>query len=371
MKKKVLVAMSGGVDSAVAALLLKEQGYEVVGVTCQIWLNEICNIQSSKSCCGNEAVDDARETARGLGIRHYVFNYRELFREKVIDAFCDTYLQGSTPNPCMNCNLYIRSIDLLDRALAMGFDFMATGHYVINEMNPDSGEYELRKGVDAGKDQSYFLYQLSQEKLAHLLFPLGRLTKEEVRDIARKAGIPVAQKAESQDICFVPDGDYGGFIEEYKGVRGKPAEIIYRDGISLGRGKPLYAYTIGQRKGLGIAWKEHLYVLGIKVKENQVVVGEAAWLGAAGLTAVQPFYLSEAGIREDSLVLAKVRYRSKPSLARFRKQPEGFALEFLEEAQAVTKGQSVVLYHSEDPALVLGGGRIETVAGKELAYESK
>lgn len=357
--------MSGGVDSAVAALLLKEQGYEVVGVTCQIWLSEICNIQSSKSCCGNEAVDDARETARALGIRHYVFNYRELFKEKVIDAFCDTYLQGSTPNPCMNCNLYIRSIDLLDRALAMGFDYMATGHYVINELNPESGEFELRKGVDSGKDQSYFLYQLSQEKLAHLLFPLGRLTKEEVRQIAVKAGIPVAQKAESQDICFVPDGDYGGFIEEYRGIKGRPAEILYRDGMSLGRGRPLYAYTIGQRKGLGIAWKEPLYVLEIRTDDNQVVVGESGWLGASGLIATQPFYLSVKGIPDKSLVLAKVRYRSRPSLARYRKKLDGFSLEFLEEANAVTKGQSVVLYHPEDPTLVLGGGRIESVLGKE------
>lgn len=361
MNKKVLVAMSGGVDSAVAALLLQRQGYDVVGVTCQIWLEDICHVKSSKSCCGNEAIDDARETAHMLGIRHVVFNYRELFQEKVIDDFCDEYLEGSTPNPCMNCNLHIRSIDLLEKAIGMGFDYLATGHYVMNEQDPETGEYVLRKGVDSTKDQSYFLYQLDQRKLSHLLFPLGRLTKKEVREIARENGIPVAEKEESQDICFIPDGDYGKFIEEYRGVRGKPAEIRLRNGKRLGTGKPYYCYTIGQRKGLGIAWKEPLYVLEVDGDAGVVTVGTREEATCKGLRASEPFLISGKGIEEGREVLVKVRYRSRPVRARYFREEQGFRLEFLEEPGAVAKGQSAVLYSLKDPELVLGGGRITEV----------
>lgn len=361
MKKKVLVAMSGGVDSAVAAMLLLEQGYEVVGVTCQIWLSDICNVSSSKSCCGNEAIDDARETARKLGIKHYVFNYRELFQEKVIDNFCDEYLEGNTPNPCMNCNLYIRSIDLLDKAQGMGFDYLATGHYVINQYDQKTEEYQLKKGKDSSKDQSYFLYQLSQDKLKHLLFPLGELSKNEVRLLAQQAGIPVADKAESQDICFVPEGNYGAFIESYRGLKGKPVRIFHKDGSYLGKGKALYDYTIGQRKGLGIAYKEPLYVTEILKDENKIIVGSQKDTGNLRLHGVQPFYISNHGIEDGKIVLAKVRYRSNATKACYIKNEQGFSLEFLEETMAITKGQSAVLYSLEDPNLVLGGGRISGV----------
>lgn len=359
--KRVMVAMSGGVDSAVAALLLQRQGYEVVGVTCQIWLADICNVESNKSCCGNEAVDDARGTATRLGVKHYVFNYRELFRTKVIDNFCEEYLEGKTPNPCMNCNLHIRSIDLLDRALSLGFDYLATGHYVRNEFDEESGEYVLRRGLDATKDQSYFLYQLSQEKLSHLLFPLGSLTKKEVRQIAKEADIPVANKAESQDICFVPNGDYGSFIEEYRNVKGNPSQIWHRNGAYLGQGKALYRYTIGQRKGLGIAWETPLYVISIDVDGNRVTVGGIEDTFCAGLVAGDVYRISEEAIPDGTVLLAKVRYRSKPSKAIFSNQGEGFRVHFLDPTASVTLGQSAVLYALEDPDRVLGGGRIQEV----------
>ncbi|AMP20092.1 hypothetical protein AZF37_01880 [endosymbiont 'TC1' of Trimyema compressum] len=357
MKKKVLCAMSGGVDSSVATALLLEAGYEVAGVTCQIWLDDLCSVTSGKSCCSNDAIEDARQTAHQLGIKHYVFNYRELFEDKVIKPFCNSYLEGKTPNPCMDCNRYIRSQDLLSKALGMGFDYMATGHYVRRLYNEETQEYVLKTGFDQKKDQSYFLYQMNQEQLSHMLFPLGDFEKSYIREIARKHNFEVAEKKDSQDICFVLEGTYGDFIETYTGKEKPPASIYYKDGVFLGRGKPIYNYTIGQRKGLGIAFGNPVYVIGIDSLNNRVTLGEKEDFINKGLLCDDVFFISERPLEEEREVLVKVRYKSPPKKGIYWTAGSGFKIKFTEPVEGVTIGQSAVLYDL-DKETVLGGGRI-------------
>lgn len=349
--------MSGGVDSSVAAILLLEAGYEVVGITCQIWLNESCNITASKSCCSNEAIEDARVVCEKLNIKHYVFNYRDLFKDKVINEFCDSYLRGETPNPCMNCNKYIRSEDLLNKTLGMGFDYLATGHYVRKIYNEDSQDYSLKVGLDGGKDQSYFLYQMNQEQMSHMLFPLGEYKKEKIREIALKHGLLVHDKKDSQDICFVNGQYYGDFIEEYLNKNIPKAQIYHEDGTYFGEGKPYISYTIGQRKGLGIAYETPLYVLDILGDEHKIIVGDVSKLVNKSLKCKDIFIHPKGGLIDGREVFCKVRYGSKMVKGIFKNIKDGFTIDFLEKVEAITRGQSCVIYDMDKETL-LGGGII-------------
>ena len=358
MKKKVLCAMSGGVDSSVAAALLLEAGYEVAGVTCQIWSDDLCSAISGKFFCSNDAIEDARQTAYQLGIKHYIFNYRELFENKVIKPFCNSYLEGKTPNPCMDCNRYIRSQDLLLRAIGMGFDYMATGHYICRFYNKKTQKYILKIGFDQKKDQSYFMYQINQKQLSHMLFPLGNLKKNYIREIAKKYNFKVAKKKDSQDICFIPEGKYGDFIKTYtKKKKSLAAYIYYKDDVFLGMGKPIYNYTIGQRKGLGIAFGKPVYVIKIDSLNNRITLGKKEDLINKGLICDDVFFISEKSLDERQEVLVKVRYKSPPKKGIYLTDVSGFKIKFTEEVEGVAIGQSAVLYDL-DGETVFGGGRI-------------
>ena len=256
--KKVVVGMSGGVDSSVAAYLLKEQGYDVIGVTMQIWQEEeVCTVVENGGCCGLSAVEDARRVAAALGIPYYVMNFREEFQKNVIDYFADSYVNGQTPNPCIACNRYVKWEALLKRSISIGADFIATGHYARVEQL-SNGRYALRRSATAAKDQTYALYNLTQEQLKRTLMPVGEYTKEEVRVIAEKIGLLVADKPDSQDICFVQDGNYAAFIEEHTGKKASEGNFVTSDGTVIGRHKGIIHYTVGQRKGLGLALEKPL-----------------------------------------------------------------------------------------------------------------
>ncbi|NBH13763.1 tRNA 2-thiouridine(34) synthase MnmA [Lachnospiraceae bacterium] len=351
-KKKVVVGMSGGVDSSVAAWLLKEQGYEVIGVTMQIWQEE----QEENGCCGLSAVEDARRVAYMLDIPYYVMNFRKEFKKYVMDYFVAEYLQGRTPNPCIACNRFVKWESLLKRSMEIGADYIATGHYA-RIVRLDNGRYTLRSSKTAAKDQTYALYNLTQDQLAHTLMPVGDYTKEEIRAIAQKIGLRTANKPDSQEICFIPDRDYAGFIDREAGERVPPAgNFVTRDGRILGRHKGITHYTIGQRKGLGIALGTPVFVTEIRPETNEVVLGSNEEVFGNQVWAERLNFMSVADLEGEMQVTAKIRYNHSGAPCVIRKVEADKALcEFMEPVRAITPGQAVVFYQGE---LVVGGGCI-------------
>lgn len=357
MKEKVVVGMSGGVDSSVAAYLLKEQGYDVIGVTMQIWEDEEQQrTEENGGCCGLSAVDDARRVADRLEIPYYVMNFKQEFQKKVVDYFVEEYLAGRTPNPCIACNRYVKWESLLKRSMEIGADYIATGHYARIAKLPN-GRFAIRNSVTARKDQTYALYNLTQFQLAHTLMPIGEYEKNQVRRIAQEAGLPVAAKPDSQDICFVPDGDYAAFLKKKAGER-MPGEgdFVTRDGTVLGKHKGITHYTIGQRKGLGLSMGEPVFVSELRPKTNQVVVGEETQVFKKELLCDHLNFMGMEDLEEPRKVWAKVRYAHKGQWCRIEKQGRDLIrAEFEEPVRAITPGQAVVFYEGE---YVLGGGII-------------
>jgi tRNA-specific 2-thiouridylase len=355
--KRVVVAMSGGVDSSVAAALLKERGCEVIGMTMQIWDYSSFTAQHGESfgtCCSLDDVYDARRVAESLDIPFYVVNFEKHFAEKVIGRFCDDYFNGRTPNPCVICNQVLKFEILLQRARELQADYLVTGHYA--RVVPDDGQFVLRKGLDSNKDQSYFLFTLTQEQMRLVRFPLGEMTKDEVRGHATRLGLNVAEKPESQDICFVPDGDYVRFLEEQRGSGVMNGDIVHVDGQVLGRHQGTYRYTIGQRRGLGLAWPEPLYVVGIDAENRKVFVGEKQHLAVSHCLLGDLNWLVEPpGLSFDASCRIRYRHREVPSTVTIFE--DGSArVDFEEPQSGVTPGQAAVFYHGDR---VLGGGWIE------------
>lgn len=360
MKKRALIAMSGGVDSSVAALLMKEQGYDCIGVTMKLYDNDDIGIVREQTCCSLDDIEDARSVANRIGIPYYVVNFKEDFKEKVMDSFVNCYVKGWTPNPCIECNRHLKFEHLYRKAKELNCDVIVTGHYV--QIMEEDGTLCMKKAVDDSKDQSYVLYSLPKDMLAHTCFPLGGLTKERVREIAEEYGFINSRKKDSQDICFIPDGNYRSFMEKEYGVRVGSGDFVDMDGKVLGRHNGYYCYTIGQRKGLGIAAKEPYYVVDIKPEENLVVLGSNEDLFHTTLIAENVNWMvDETAITPDSLIQAKVRYRQLAQNAHVEQLTDDkVRVTFDEPQRAITKGQALVMYDGDK---VLGGGTIVAVEG--------
>ncbi len=348
LRKKAVVGMSGGVDSSVAAYLLKEQGYDVIGVTMQIW-------QKEEGAAGeNNAVEDARRVAGMLDIPYYVADFRDVFQKQVVDNFIAEYIAGNTPNPCIRCNRYVKWEALHERCMEIGAEYIATGHYA-RVRRLENGRYTISKASSAEKDQTYALYQLTQSQLAHTLMPLGEYRKEEIRQIAEKIGLPVANKPDSQEICFIPDNDYGAFLNRHAEV---PAagNFVDKKGNILGRHAGIHKYTIGQRKGLNIAFGQPMYVCGIRPASNEVVLGSNEDTFTDEIICNRINYMAVKSFDDCQEMTAKIRYGSREYACSTEYIGEDILrCHFREKVRAATPGQAIVFYRGD---VVLGGGTI-------------
>lgn len=356
-RSKVMVGMSGGVDSSVAAAILMNSGYDVYGVTLKLWDSDSSGEdQSTRTCCSLEDVEDARATAFKLGIQFYVLNMKQLFQEKVVDYFVDSYLTGDTPNPCIACNNHIKFNGMLKKAIALDMDYIATGHYARVDFDSKTGRYVLKKALDLSKDQSYVLYMLRQEQLERLLLPLGSYTKNQVRDIAQEKGLINARKPDSQDICFVQNGTYVDFIKDYKNIDLPDGIYIDKQGNKIGNNKGMVNYTVGQRKGLGMSFSEPKYVIAKDSERNTVTLGSFEEGLISSLVAIDMNYILYSKPEIGKTFMARTRYSQKEVPVRIMAIEDDKAkIVFDSPIAFVAPGQSVVLYEGD---CVVGGGII-------------
>ena len=359
-KGKVLVAMSGGVDSSVAAAMLLHQGYEVIGATMKLWDSDpVPASDDERGCCSLSAVEDARRVSAILNIPHYVLNFRDMFEDKVISYFIDEYAKGRTPNPCIACNREIKFDGLMQKARALDADWIATGHYACIVFDGTDNSYSLLKGTDPKKDQSYVLYHLTQETLQHFLLPLGGMAKTQIRQLAHDWKLPIADKPDSQDICFIPDNNYRRFLQDKRPSCLNPGNFVSVTGEILGRHQGTPCYTIGQRKNLGIALGRPMFVVGFDMEKNLVILGDSHNLFATNLIAEDVSWINPVKMSDKFRASAKIRYSATESPAEIEQLSRSKLLVRFDEPQrAITPGQSIVFY---DGLKVLGGAVIETV----------
>jgi tRNA-specific 2-thiouridylase len=368
MKRRVVVAMSGGVDSSTAAWLLKEKGYEVIGATMCIGTPDRSETGGNR-CCGFSDIEDARRVAIQLGIPFYVFQFREEFEKEIIDYFCSEYQRGRTPNPCIRCNEKLKFGTFLKKAMELGGDYVATGHYARLELDEESGQYLLKKGIDRKKDQSYVLFSLSQDQLRHTLFPLGELKKEEVRKMAFETGLRVHDKPESQEVCFIPEDSYHYFLSERLKDSAGPGPIIDREGKILGRHKGIPFYTIGQRRGLRLAKGKPLYVIGMDREKNAIIVGEEREVYQDTFRVNSLNWIHSEKMSSSLTAQVKIRYNHSGAEAVLSlKGKDEWEVRFETAQKAITPGQAAVFY---DGDTVLGGGWIKEVTSSKLKPETR